>query len=148
MIVELQNKTCDINKLYNYLLVVDSDFKVPLSNKVNLLEYSSKILHDGHVVVEMESDKILSCICFYCNDHNNQTACVTLMSTCIKAQGKGYAKALNYKVFDICKKHGMSRVVTESVNPMAVKVYLSTGYNIINTKKNDGIVCSVLEKKL
>lgn len=47
MIYHLKNKSSDYQLLLQYFYVVDNDFEISLSRKVDLKEYASKLLQNG-----------------------------------------------------------------------------------------------------
>lgn len=138
MIKQLEDTVENRDLLYSYLLLVNHDFRIPLSEKVDLYEYASKLLACGVVIVVIEKGEILSCRGFYCNDNISGTAYGTMMSTLPKAQGKGYARLLVEEMFRICREKGFKYVISSSVNPKAIALYKSVGYQEIAEVWNGG----------
>lgn len=134
MIRQLENSTCDIELLYSYLSLVDQDFRIPLSQKVDLHEYAVKLLIHGIVIAYEENNHLLSCRGFYCNDVESGIAYGVMMSTLPEAQGRGYARLLIEEMFKICRSKGFKAVISSSVNPKAVALYKSLGYKEINVQ--------------
>ena len=129
MIYHLKNVPNDYQLLLHYFQTVDNDFGISLSRKVDLKEYTSKLLKYGYVYAIMDENRqdILSCIVFYCNDMDTHIAYLPLLSTRADARGKGDGKLLVNEMIQCCKQKGMCRIICDSVNPVAVKLYKSLG---------------------
>lgn len=128
----LQNDSSDRERFYQYLLEVNNDFAIPLSNKVNLQEYAVKLLTYGRVLAAVDSSSvILGAIAYYCNNHQAQKACWPFLSVKSQNRGRGYAvKLINRMLLD-CKNNGMKLVQCDSVNPIAVNLYKKMGFQEI-----------------
>lgn len=131
MIRQLNNSLDDHQLLLSFLHLVDKDFEVPLSSKTDLSEYASKVLNFGCVLVFIEDNEIISCRIFYCNDLEKKIAYGSMMSTLPQGRGKGYAKLLIKEMIKICRYKGCKSVISSSVNPKAISIYKSIGYNVI-----------------
>ena len=114
----------DKKLLLSYLIRVNDSFGVPLTQKVQLPDYISKLLRLGCVLVMIEGDEILSCVAFYCNDMENRIAYCVLVSTVPQAQGKGYARLLINEMIKICKSKSFVSIETSSINPIAIALYI------------------------
>lgn len=124
--------------LYGYLLEVDKDFGIPLSCKVDLASYASRLLSNGCVIAVKENEKLASIIGFYCNDHQQKTAHLPLLSTAKWARGKGYAGLLIREMIITCRNAGMHKICCDSVNPIAIHLYKSIGFKeTTRTKEGD-----------
>lgn len=145
MLVKLFDKNIDKELLVNYMESVDSDFGTPLSQKVNLESYCSKLLKYGMVYGIVENNQIVALTGFYCNDTVTMTAHLPLLSTKEAARGKGCAKTLMKKTLSVCRKYGMKRIYCDSVNPIAVKLYTSLGFKEYKQETLDGAVKKYLE---
>lgn len=145
MIRLLHNTKQDFCLLVSYLNLVDKDFGVPLSQKQNLEVYATKLLDKGMVLGVIENDEIVSCIGFYCNDIENGIAYISMMSTFLKARGKGYAKSLLEEIIKICRKKGFKAIISSSINPVAISLYKSVGYEEMNRETTDNNECVVLK---
>lgn len=146
---ELTNSTEDYKAFVNFLRKVDNDFRVPLSSKCSLDQYAHKLLENGHVIAFFDVDNmILSAIGFYSNDKTNKIAYLTIMSSLSEARGMGLAKKLILKMIKICVLNGMEHVITYSVNPIAIHLYKSLGYEEISSTEENGIPTVKLSYKL
>ncbi|WP_300549007.1 GNAT family N-acetyltransferase [uncultured Bacteroides sp.] len=148
MIRILHNTNQDYCLLVSYLHLVDKDFGIPLSQKQNLETYATKLLDKGIVTVVIENDEIVSCIGFYCNDVDNGIAYVSMLSTLSKTRGKGYAKLLIGEMIELCKKKRFKSIISSSINPVAISLYKSVGYEEIKKEIVDNKECVTLEYML
>lgn len=125
----------NLDDLIAYLNDVDSDFGVPLSNKVTITSFAEKLLINGKVFIVKKNNKIASCIGFYCNDIINYTAHLPILSTKEWARGNGFARILIKKMFEECERYKMKNILCDSVNPQAIALYKSLGF--VEYKKED-----------
>lgn len=128
LISKLDYTNNNIDALYQYLLKTDNDFEIPLSKKVDLKEYSNKLLKFGNIIAVIDEGEILSIIGYYTNDNINYIANWPILSTQKKASGKGYAKSLIREMINDCKKKKMRYIRCDSVNKIAISIYESFGF--------------------
>ena len=145
MIYHLKNVPNDYQLLLHYFQTVDNDFGISLSRKVDLKEYTSKLLKYGYVYAIMDENRqdILSCIVFYCNDMDTHIAYLPLLSTRADARGKGYAKLLVNEMIQCCKQKGMCRIICDSV-----KLYKSLGFTEYQVQRCEQLTKTFLKLDL
>ena len=148
MICFLENIKEDQGRLLSYLKLVDKDFGVPLSSKIDMTQYVVKLLSLGNVIVVMENEEIASCICFYCNDFQERKAYISLLSTLSFYQGKGYAKMLVNEAIRYCRTKRFQKIFVDSINIAAVSLYMSEGFRKIQTELINGNEKVILECEL
>ena len=137
MIRKLSNTENDHYLLLAFLRSVDAEFGIPLSSKVDLKEYTSKLLNRASVLVVEEESQIQSGVMFYCNK-DDSVAYEPLLGTLPQAQGHGYARRLLQEMIKECRQKGLSRILTDSINPIAVSLYHSMGFEEIGRETEDG----------
>ena len=145
MIIQLNNNEKDIHILVNYLKDVDQDFGTPLSSKTNLEELAQKTLAYGHAYIVQENNNVVALVTFYCNDKINLKAFLPILSVKKECRGKGYARQLVNIVITESRLHGMHTVCVDSVNPVAIGLYKSVGFETINVEQQSGIVKEYLQ---
>lgn len=123
-------------ELEDYLNEVDKDFNTPLSNKISISIFASKLVEYGKVFVIKENKETLAMISFYCNDTITHKAYLTILSTKERARGKGYARLLITKMISICKENKMQHIYCDSVNPIAISLYKSFGFTEYKKEEN------------
>ena len=89
----------------DFLRLIDNEFTIPLSKRVDINEYSKKLLEYGTVLVVKDDSKIIGTIA-------------------------GYAKKLMNKFEKECEKLGMSYVSlhTNKANQPAIFLYKGLGF--------------------
>ena len=118
----------NLGDLVNYLNDVDTDFGIPLSNKVSIDSFAEKLIKHGIVLVIRNNDEIISCIGFYCNDIIERFAYLPILSTKKSARGKGFARLLILQMLKECKAKKMRAVFCDSINSHAISLYKSIGF--------------------
>lgn len=128
MITKLSDTEQDRVSLLQYLKEVETDFETPLSQKIDIALFSSKILKYGNVIASYDNNIIEAIVGFYCNDFQNYIAAISILSTKESARGKGLARKLLLETISICKEHSMKGIIVDSVNPIAIYLYKSLGF--------------------
>ena len=128
MIIKLSNTKNGQQRLIQYLNDVDNDFKIPLSKKINPTEYAIKLLTNGVVLVSVDNGQIRGLIAGYCNDIEKGKAVISILSVKKKFRGIGISRNLIKSMIETCKQVGMRYIHVDSVNPIAVSLYLSEGF--------------------
>lgn len=125
-------KCNDLKSICDFLEKVDKLLPVPLSERVDLLEYAKKIITNGKALVIRNDEMIIAGTFFYCNDAMEKNAYLTLLSTLPAFEGKGCAQALMLEMENECRRNGMQRIHldTELTNKRAISLYSKNGYQI------------------
>ena len=148
MIKQLDYTDLNVKFLTRYLHLVDNDFGIPLSEKTELESYASKLLAKGVVLVFIESHEFAGLVAGYCNDTTDGNAIISLLSTRNEYRGQGISHQLIYYMIDICRNASMKRILVDSINPSAVNIYLSCGFNIVKKETVGGRIRTILKLQL
>lgn len=70
--VRLENNEEALSKLVKYMEKADNTFNIPLSSRVDILDYAKKLLRKGVVLATIKDDFIVGIIGFYCNDKDSK----------------------------------------------------------------------------
>lgn len=135
IISRLNNNESDRESLYNYLLLVDSDFIPHLSQKTDLKIYSSKILSLGNVFVCRDEREICGLITFYNNDFINKKSYCSILSVLNYKRGNGIASNLLDVFVNDSILAGMQAATVHTNNQSALKLYLKKEFKIISIDK-------------
>lgn len=136
--IQILNNTVETpKKLTQYLREVDKDFEIPLSNKVDLGIYATKLLTYGIVIVSLDCGHFNGMLAGYCNDTKSGNATISILSVKKHSRGQGISHQLISKMIDTCRKAGMRKILVDSVNPLAISSYQSLGFQIIKGESND-----------
>ncbi|MBE7053777.1 MAG: GNAT family N-acetyltransferase [Ruminococcaceae bacterium] len=128
MIKKLDEKY--LEKLNNFLNEIDNDFPIPLSEKVNLFEFSKKVLSLGIVLAEFDGDTICGAILFYANDKETKTSYVSVLGVLKSHRKKGIAKRLLSECIKTLKEMDFKTVslYTHKTNFSAIALYEKNGF--------------------
>ena len=138
----------DEQLLNDYLHQVDNDFAIPISHKVDITEYASRLLSAGHVAAVEDAGVCVSVVGFYCNDEQSRTAYLSFLSTLKAVRGRGCAKLLVNEAIKVSRQAGMLKICCDSVNHGAVSLYKSVGFKEIKCEKVAGLEKRFLEYNL
>lgn len=130
----------DKEKIYNFLLSVDKDFPVPLSDKVNLSGYVDKLLRNNATIVCREYDgKIVGSVIGYTDNLSDNMAYISIVGVLNEYRGKGIANQLILEFLNICesKKIDAVHLYTHNTNNSAIRLYDKLGFNRMNNDNED-----------
>ena len=125
-------------QVYNYIVKIDKEFPVALSEKANLLEYTEKILELGIVVLAKSQDKIIGILTGYLNDAANRQGYISVLEVSDECRGAGVAKALLNEFEKMARRAQIKtiRLYTHKDNEGAKRFYFKNGYKIKNEQAN------------
>ncbi|MCM1291717.1 MAG: GNAT family N-acetyltransferase [Bacteroides sp.] len=117
-----------------FLKKIDRDFPTPLTNKVDLNEYTEKILDKAEILSVVKDGEIAACVILYCNDIVNSRAYIPLVGVLRQYRGLGLAKGLVRATISLAKSRGFNILGIHTENDAALRLYQSLGFDI----KQDG----------
>ena len=125
-------------QLYDFLVKIDKDYPVPLSQKVKLLDYSKKLYDKAHINVVIEDGKIISLVAGYTKNLIDNIAFIALVGTVADARGKGHAEKLIHEFIAHCcdSRIGGIHLYTTKENSAAISMYSKIGFVDYITKTN------------
>lgn len=118
-------------RLVDFLHRVDTDYPVPLSQKVNLEEYAQKLMDKADIFWEVDaSGNIQALVAGYIRGAVGDMAYLSLVGTLPEVRGKGKASCLVRQFLKACEEHGMHGVhlYTVAANLPAVRLYERLGF--------------------
>lgn len=124
-----------LDQYVEFLTEVEKDFPTPLSEKVNILEYAIKLMNKAVVSALFENNKIIGMAAIYCNDNENGFAYIPIVAIHKKMRGRKLSKSLIQSLISIAKERGAKKIGIHTENPVAQKLYESTGFKIIEDKE-------------
>ena len=125
-------------QVYNYIVKIDKEFPVALSEKADLLEYTEKIFELGIVVLAKSQDEIIGILTGYLNDAEKRQGYISVLEVSDECRGAGVAKAL-LDEFEKSARTAQIRTIklyTHRDNEGAKRFYLKNGYQIKNEQAN------------
>lgn len=117
--------------LVRFLRTVDHHFPVPLSSKVNLLEYAQKLIERAEMFAEIsETGEIEALVAGYICHVENNMAYIAIVATIPALRGQGIAGRLVRKFMARCcveKRKGV-HLYAVATNTSAVRLYEKLGF--------------------
>ena len=113
-----------------FLATVDKDFPVPISEKVDISDFSRKLCEKATIVTEIKENKIVAMAAGYTENTENQLAYVSILGTIKEYRGQGLANKLLSEFINISKQKGLKGVhlYTAQTNECALSVYSKHGF--------------------
>lgn len=119
-------------ELLSFLRSVDTDFHPALSEKVDLSAYARKIIEKANLALDYDGDKIIGLVVVYCNDEINKRAYIPLVGVASGYRNRGIAKKLMMQAIQVVTERGFKIIGIHSNNPIAVRLYRSLGFVVVN----------------
>lgn len=140
----------DGEKIYNYLLKIDNEFPVKLSQKVNLIDYNEKLLKNGIVLVAKDKDIIIGILGGYINDFNGKEAYISILEIEKEYRKLGIACNLIKEFEKMANENNMKkiRLYTHKDNETAKRFYKKMGFKIKENEQANYGYSIVLEKDI
>lgn len=145
---KLNNNIEDKKLLVDYLQLVDKDFMPNLSQKTDLVLFSTKILSLGDACIYIEEGQICGLITYYANDFIDKRSYCSLLSIMDSKRGRGIASILLDEFIANSKAAGMMYATVHTNNVLALNMYLKKGFEIKSVDKVTGSQRFFLKKKL
>lgn len=131
MLIQLKDNEKDFWRLVTYLEEVNADFATPLSDKIPLADYARKLLCLANVWCVEEDGQPVALMAYYDNNRSTYEAYLSVLSTKAEYRGRGYGKLLVERMIKGCEAKGMKRIRCYSDNQIAVALYKSFGFAIV-----------------
>lgn len=116
--------------IYTFLKEIDQDFPTPLTSKVDLNDYTDKILDRAEILSVFKEYKMVACVVLYCNDIVNSRAYVPLVGVLKQYRGQGLAKGLVRAAINMAKSRGFNILGIHTESDSALHLYQSMGFDI------------------
>lgn len=131
-IIKIENSNNNLEKdIIEFLKKIDSLFKIPLSQKIDLEEYSKKIVRNADVFLALDNESIVGIVVGYNNDKELKISNMSILVVLNEYQGKGIARKLVNNFLDLAKNKKMEKVKLSTVDARALKLYESLNFKIV-----------------
>lgn len=122
------------NEIYEFLIKIDDSFPIPLSEKVNLKEYSIKLSTQATILTKKNDENIVALVAGYTKNLINNSAYICVVGVLENYRGRGFAAQLVNEFIELCKKKNILSVnlYTHKTNNNAIKLYKKIGFNIMD----------------
>jgi len=126
-----QNQTSEA-KIFDHLIVCDSNFLPNLSDRVDIKKYTNKIYHNAVKFEAWADDVLVGLVAVYLNDAVNHTGFITNVSVVKEFMGNGIALHLISKCLEYAKTLNMQGISLEvsNSNNSAIYLYNKCGFSI------------------
>lgn len=125
-------------ELVDFLNEIDDCFPVPLSKKVNILDYAQKALELGINIFAKKGNSVIGICMGYVNDTKNKVAYISTIAVLPKYRNLKIGNKL-INEFKICAKNNKMKIIklyVHSNNKNAIKFYERNGFKSIDEKAN------------
>ncbi|MGO2169059.1 GNAT family N-acetyltransferase [Pseudoalteromonas sp. AOP31-A2-14] len=131
-------KNTDYNYLLNLLIAVDSDFYPSLSSRVNLEQYTSKLLEKGRVFGVYKENKLIGAVAIYMNDVDNKVSYCPFIAVLPDFRAQGISLLLIESAIAELKRQEFKKLsLTVRADSPASKLYKKVGFVIIKNFNYD-----------
>lgn len=122
--------------LFFFLKTVDRDFPVNLSDKVDLKQYTDKLLKKATICYKENNSIITGVVAGYTDNLENGIAYIALVGVIDSERKKGIANNLICDFITICKKKSIKgvHVYTDKTNSKAIAMYKGLGFDYMKIK--------------
>lgn len=120
-----------VEHLFEFLKKVDRDFPTPLSERVDLHEYASKLADAATISAIFDANQIIGVVALYCNDPNHEYSYIPLVAVLPEMRGRKLSKSLMASAISIAKENGFKTLGIHTENPAALHLYLKLGFRVI-----------------
>lgn len=141
--IEFSIKKASVLDLLSNLRACDKDFVPPLSERVNLEEYSNKLYENAITFEAWIFDRLIGMVAAYFNNLKSATGFIT--NVCVEAKYKGHniASNLMLKCINYSKENHFKDIILEvnENNQAAINLYKKFNFKIIDNKGEDIKMC-------
>lgn len=123
-------------QLVDFLFRIDQDFPIPLSDKVDIVEYAGKLMEKADLVARIEENSIRGLVAGYTKNIIDNSAYITLVGVQDKFRGQGIGKQLVNAFIELCRQKKIQSInlYTHQTNASAIKMYEALGFEIYEMK--------------
>jgi ribosomal protein S18 acetylase RimI-like enzyme len=129
-LVEYHINKASESEIAEHLLLCDTSFVPPLSERVDIKVYSTKIFEHTIRFEAWADNKLIGLVAAYCNDRDKLMAYITSVSVLKKWNNKGIATQLMQLCINHSRNAGMLSIGLEVArqNKAAIKLYEKSGF--------------------
>jgi D-cysteine desulfhydrase len=104
----------------------------PLSNRMDLDAYASKLSMQAEIAYAMRGEEVVGFLALYANDQETQCAYISILAVQPQQQGQGIGKTMLSRALALARQRGMKAVDLEvnADNKTAQRLYLSFGFRV------------------
>src|SRR5690606_10547988 len=114
--IQFNTNAADLETIHNYLLTRSGDFTPPLSDKLDIFEFSQKMHKNANIYTAIENNKVIGLAGCYANDFTTLQAYITNFSIHPNYYGSGLAEKLIAYCQEDLKQKGFKSLKLEVNN--------------------------------
>jgi len=135
--IKFRTKTASEHEILNHLFECNNSFIPPLSNKVDLLSYSKKIVEKAITFEVWHEDKLAGLIAAYFNDTEKRAGYITNVSILPEFTGRGIGSELLLYCINFAVKEDYYEISLEvnKLNLRAISLYKK--HNFVQMDERD-----------
>ncbi len=122
-----------LKALRDFLYIVDKNFPVPLSEKVDLDEYAQKLTDKADLIADVSDNGVIQALLAgYINSVDEGMAYIAIVATLPEMRGQGRAEKLVRKFINKCREQNIKGIHLYAVesNAPAVRLYEKLGFEV------------------
>ena len=125
--------TATVSEIADHLRQRDADFLPPLSGRVEIAAYASKLVANAVRFEAWAAGRLVGLIAVYCNDPVGEVAYVSSVSVLKEQAGRGIASTLMSECIEHVVHMGMRRIRLEVSldNELALRLYERHGFSLV-----------------
>lgn len=125
------------NDIINFLKQIGNDFDIHLSDRVDINEYTTKVLENGYILAEIRENNIVAILLMYANDSINKEAYISLLGVDLKFRKQHIATQLLKESVKVARECGMTKIklYTHKNNIKAKIMYEKNGFKQIESDR-------------
>jgi len=134
--IKYEVKKAGTHEILEHLRSCDQNFIPPLSQRVNLIDYSKKLYDKATTFEAWDNKKLAGMIAAYLNDHETKFGYITSVSLLNEYQRTGIATELLRHCIEYARGNSFKKISLEldRRNMDALRLYLKYNFEIYDTK--------------
>lgn len=145
-IVEYTINCATEKKVYEHLVTCDENFMPPISLRINIREYASKITAHAVTFEAWQNDVLVGLIAVYANNLTGSTAFITNVSVVKDHMGNGIASELMEKLISYVAEKGFTDIGLEVNKTNQQAIYFYGKFNFEQDSTKDDLL--IMKKRI
>ena len=135
------NSERNFSIIEKFLLSINDDYPVSLTNKINLQDFILKISNSGFIIGAFLDDKMVGGLFFYANNYSKKLAFLTLLGVQKEYRCLGIANNLLTEMKKYCQKNSFNTIqlYTHKENEIAKAFYTKRHFYEIESDRDDSL---------
>lgn len=105
--IQLNNESGELERLFQLIIQIDSEFLFPLDQEEKLKTYCKKLIDNAHNFILSDSECDIGILSIYANDHKNKMAFTSTIGILPSFRGGSIGVSLVKFAIEFAKEEGM-----------------------------------------